>query len=117
MSKTATLNVTLSVTGDGVNEQSIPLASFQSTNSPGYRFLLRLANGDNNLATILPALPAPLVESYLIVVLPAGSVVTVKGAGGDAGVSLAPGLLMFAPGGGNPILTSTGTCVVTIWVL
>ena len=82
--KTATVNLTVSVAGDGENSQGIPVAAWQSQNSPGSSYSVNVPIGDY---TVAPPLTAP-IAGYAIVTFPAGPVAVLKGSAGDAGINM-----------------------------
>jgi hypothetical protein len=116
--KTATINVTLSISGDGINRQEIPLASWQSTNSPAFYQLLPLNSGDNTIT--LPVSPSPL-GGYCLILLPAGVTAKWKGVDGDSGYSMGTtgGLLMIPLNESVPgsfVINVSGQCVAPMWI-
>ena len=117
MSKTATLNVTLSIAGDGRNDQDIPLASFQSTNSPGDCLEVPVASAGNY--TVLLPQTTPLA-SYAVIVVPAGITCIDKGVPGDTGYNMGVtgGLLIKYLNQSPPgsfVLNLSAPCTLAIW--
>ncbi|HEY1695123.1 MAG TPA: hypothetical protein VGG39_23305 [Polyangiaceae bacterium] len=120
MAKIATLNVTLSITGDGVNDQTIPIASWQSTNSPGYRNPAQVLSSGPNTIT-LPTSPVPL-GGYLIITVPSGFTITFKGVAADTGYNAgnAGGTLVLPLNQASPgsfVVNASAQCVATVWVV
>lgn len=127
MAYTATINTYLSLVGNGVNEQSVPMSTpYQATNSPGQRIPTTLNSGDNTI--VPPQSPQP-TAGICYVLLPTGANITLKGVGGDTGYLLGsanPSIPLqipvgtgSGPGGytGSFILNASSQCVVTIWWL
>jgi hypothetical protein len=117
MSKTSTVNLTLSVLGDGVNESDF-FTIFSSAASPGTRTSLALTTGDNNIqATQVGSFPV-----LAILQPPSGSTVTklLKGVGGDSGIPVDPAspiVLGFSTAASKYVLNLSGPETVSVWYL
>lgn len=118
----ATLQVLLSIVGNGVNEQDQPIGGpVQNTTSPGIRQGIVLASGNQ---TIAPP-QSPFTTSKLaIIVLTDATAVYFKGVNGDTGYRLGtagPSIIELGsavgPDGntGSFVLNSAGTTPIVIW--
>lgn len=114
MSKTATINVTLSVQGDGINDNTIPLASWQGTNSPADRMrVTTVAAGDYDLLI-------PPGTTYVIVQLPTGVTAILKGQSSDLGCNQGSlgGLLMLLANTAvqiTEVINFSAPCTFVVW--
>jgi hypothetical protein len=117
MSKTSTVNLTLTVLGDGVNESDF-FTIYSNATSPGTRTSLALTTGDNTIrATQVASFPV-----LGILQPPPGSTVTklLKGVGGDAGIAIDPAspiVIGFSVAASSYVLNLSGPETVSIWYL
>jgi hypothetical protein len=118
----ATLNALLSITGNGVNDQSQPIgAVFTNATSPGVRTVMSWAGGDN---IIVPP-QSPLAAAQLFIAqVPFGVVLKFKGVAGDTGYTLGTNGYLMVPVGtvsgpgsyvGSFIINASGACQTLAW--
>lgn len=118
---TATVTLTVSITGNGKNEVSAPLAQWQSTTSPGIHTQATLVG--STPYTVTPPVSPQNLAGLAIIQLPPGVSATWKGVSGDTGYAMgtvgSQDVVLMVPLNqsvpGSFVLLSTAQAVVDLY--